>query len=247
LVKLKKVGRSFKRQVFNLYRRGANQIKIFYADEIMLKEIYMLVPSLIGFEISEQSNEYCILKSMVSYDETEFSNAFRRYFLITTSMADSIKQGFDSGNNDDFKSVIELESAQNRLFLFLCRLLTLYHNELSVYPSLMYTLVSYLEEIGDCLRDISILSIENDFSKIDMKTKKIFTDIINLTHNLYAFYYNKKISSGDEIITKCEKILEESYDLLKKKKNAETILVHRLIILCDYIYQATSPIFGIIL
>jgi phosphate uptake regulator len=242
-INVKKPNRLISRSIFNLYRKGVDEIKINYDDPIIIRDIYGYMPLLMGFEITEQGKNYSIIKNVMKINPDEFNSTMRRYFLITKSLADETYLALKENRFDDMKGLIELESVQNRLYMYLCRVI--HKNSIVKNPTLLFLLIQRLEDIADDYK--YICQYVTDLGG-QIKISKPVLDMIKDTNKVldlvYHFYYKFDNNTGKEIIESKKKIIKNGLKLLETVNKKEIRIIHIINGTIVKIYEAAAPIFG---
>ena len=169
-----------------LHKSGYDEIEVDFKDANTLKIIQERISSmLIGYEIIEQGNKRCIIKSISSNEEQEFNNVLRRTFLVSLSLANNSLDVIKSGKFDKLDEVLILEQTNNRLTNFCHRILNkkISMNEKTIY---YYTIIWILESICDDYKHIINFIKTNN----KMKTSSKLVDLYKRTNSLFDSYYN---------------------------------------------------------
>jgi len=245
-VYVKKPKRLISRHIFNLYRRGVDEIKVRYDDPIIIKDINSYLPLLMGFEITQQSKDFSILKSFHKINEEEFKNALRRYLLITKSIAEETYTALKGHSFDELEGIIELEKAQNRLYMYLCRVINMRGSYILEYPTFVYLIIHMYEDIADDYKYICkyFLERKKKIPRLSGPTLRMMKEVNESLDLLYNFYYKYDLDTGRRIIEEKKRLIIIGLDLLEKVPKHEIRIIHILNNLIVKIYRTVSPIFG---
>jgi len=240
--------RLINRSIYNLYRGGADEIEVRYENLELFRLIEDSLQLLMGFEITEQGKDYCILKNVANIQDSEFDNMFRRYFLITLSLADESFEAILKKEYNSLNAVCKLENTQNKYYMFCSRAINKSGDKLLKKPNLMYLLIQRLEDIADdykyICRYVSEIKEKKDF-KLSKGIMELFKETNGYLRDLYNLYYNFDIEKGIKIINHKKKLYQEALELLENVPKKEIRIVHILGTLIVKIYESSSPIFGI--
>ena len=244
---VKKPNRLISRSIFNLYRKGISQITVKYDDPIIIKDIYRYLPILMGFEITHEGKDFTVLKNVLKVDETNFDNTLRRLYLITKSLADETYKAIKDKKYEELKGISELESAQNRLYMFCCRVINLKGDSLFDHPSLMYLMIQRLEDIADHYKYICnyLLELNDKRMNISKGTISFLGEVNDMLNSLYDLYYSFSIDTTKKIIEGKKQLIKKGLGLLEKVPKKEIRLVSMLNSIVVSIYETSSPICGI--
>lgn len=231
-----------RRQIIIRYIAGYNKIIVKYKNKAVNTKIQEIVRDLLmGFEIIEQGNNYCVLKNVAKGIEEEFDVMFNRLIIITTSMLKDLNEAFNTKDLNIISGFITSEMSANKINLFCRRMLnTLGHKERET--TALYSIVNQLEEITDlCLR-ISKYSINNKVS--------VSRDIINYLELLIQYFnlwHKSFIEHTDKHLMEIKKLEIKFLDLgpkvIEKCKPNESVVMHYLMSIQETIHPMTEEIF----
>ena len=69
------------------YRKGANKLTIKYGNKENLGYLMKFVKDLTGWAIVKQDNEKIIIKDLISVENTDFDDTFRKVFLLVLDIS----------------------------------------------------------------------------------------------------------------------------------------------------------------
>lgn len=181
-----------------LYINGYTKIKINYDNLSVLDELqHILKEFVIGFEITEQKPEYCILEEISITDDTSFDQIFKRilYMLIDTSKNYNLY--LENQNNNHLKIIQNYESTNNKQTLYLKRMLqkSKIKNENSNF---YYSLLSVLEKTMNQYRFMCQIKINQK----DKELIKYYTKIDKLINTICKFYDKHDLALFEDIIVR---------------------------------------------
>ncbi|MBW3020119.1 AbrB/MazE/SpoVT family DNA-binding domain-containing protein [Candidatus Woesearchaeota archaeon] len=242
---VKKPKRLVTRSLFNLYRKGVDEIKIKFDEAEVIKDIQKSMSLLMGFEISDQGKNFITLKSVMKIDSEEFNNTFRRLFLVTKSLAEDSYEAIKNKRYEELDGISELEAIQNRYYMFCCRVINVKDKAMFEFPTLMYLLTQRLEDIADDYKYICRYIIEDKINtKISEPVLKLYKRINEKFNLLYELYYKYDIEHAKKIALHKNELIKEGLELLEKVPKKEIRIVHILNNLTVKIFEASSPIIG---
>lgn len=243
-IKVKKPKRLISRSIFNLYRKGASEIRVNFDDPEIIKEVYSYLPLLMGFDIVFEGKKNLVLKNVLMIDKDQFEQTLRRYFHITNSLAEQVYESIKSNNYSNLTNIIELESIQNRLYMFLCRLINTNEQRIN-RATLHYLLVQRLEDIADDYKYICRYISELKGIKVSNKTTQFIAEVNKMLKQIDKIYYSFSIESGKEIIDSKKINIKKGLKLLEEVPKKEIRLIHILNNIIVKIYECSSPIYGL--
>ena len=169
-----------------------------------IEAIQALVNRLIGVEIIDQKETYCVIKEMGETTYKEFDNALRRIYLLLLSMADEIQEGYTKGNKEGLRSIHLIDTNIDRFEDFCLRVLNKIGYKNFRKTSIMYTSIFLLELIGDEYRKIALHLI--DFKD---KTRHLMAEELDIQRKqirrVYELFYNFSREKAANIYTADEK------------------------------------------
>jgi len=242
-VKVMKPNRLVSRHIFNLYRRGVDEISILYDDPIIIQDIYSYMPLLMGFEIISQGKNRTLIRNIMTLNESEYKNSMRRYLLMTKSLAEETLDAVSKNQVDKYCGIMELEKVQNRLYMFLCRAIN--KQGIVKYPTLEYMFIQRIEDIADDYKYIARYLNEIGGMKVSRPILKMLANVNKMLEHLYQFYYKYDILTGQSIINCKKRQIRHGLRLIEQVPRKEIRLVHIMNHTVVKIYEAASPVFGI--
>lgn len=242
-IKVMKPARLISRSICNLYRIGVDEISITYDDPIVIKDINAKLPLLMGFEITAQDKEHTVLHNVMRIDDKEFGSSFRRYFLLTKTLAEESLKAAKNRRFNEMEGLCELENAQNRLYMFLSRCVNKVPGIVK-QPQLMYLLIHRLEDIADDYKYICrFLAVKR--VALSPAAFRHFGRVNRMLGMVYDLYYEFNIEVGQDIINSKKEVIMDGLAMLETAPRKELQIIHLLNNLCVKIFEASSPIFGL--
>ncbi len=229
------------RVVGALYRKGVDELKIIYDDPELLREVDdALNKDLVGFEMLEQGDNYCIIKYVAGGIE-EFDSILRRIFLLLNNMCDETAEAFRTGQYAKLSNLALLEESNNRFTTICKRYLNKSRGSIQMAVGPMYHIIEELEKIADQYKYIcqhfSILGKNNNV-KLDKAVLNTFFTANSMMREYYELFYkfsNEKILA---LKNARSKIIDEAHvHFCKKLSNADYWLVHHSIVLANILFE----------
>lgn len=229
------------RVVGALYRKGVDELKIVYDDPELLKEVDdALNKDLVGFEMLEQGDNYCIIKYVAGGIE-EFDSILRRIFLLLNNMCDETAEAFRTGQYAKLSNLALLEESNNRFTTICKRYLNKNRGSIQMAVGPMYHIIEELEKIADQYKYIcqhfSILG-KNSNVKLDKAVLNTFFTANSMMREYYELFYkfsNEKILA---LKNARSKIIDEAHvHFGRKLSNADYWLVHHSIVLANILFE----------
>src|SRR3989344_6779531 len=99
-----------------LHKSGYDEIELTFDEPKLVKSIQKRINSmLMGYEIIEQTNKRCIIKSIASQYDSNIDDIIRRVFLVTLSLARNTLEVIKSGDLGNIDELMVLEETNNKL------------------------------------------------------------------------------------------------------------------------------------
>ncbi|MBU1111230.1 MAG: hypothetical protein KJ896_00490, partial [Nanoarchaeota archaeon] len=204
-----------------LYKKGYDEIRINFKDIETLSLIQQELKEQVGFEIVEQYNDYCLIKTIVGEYDSEFDSMLKRLFSQLLVMNDGIISAIKNKECLLLPNIRHLEKDNNKYTCFCRRILNKgggLHSPNNL--TLLYCAVEELEKIGDEYKYLCDFLIEKNLECINTKVIFIFEELhklITSTHELFFAYSKGKIietfNLRKQLISDCFDL----YDSVSKK------------------------------
>ena len=238
--------RFIKSIISNAYKKGYEELKIYFDDLSLMKPIRLSTEELLGYEIVEQGNNHCVIKNVAAGLETELDTMLRRVFLQLLSVSDTAYESVKKGEFKNLHDLLELDASINKLTDFCKRILI--KKGYKDYNSTMfiYLIVWHLEKTANEYKYICEYVSENKV-RATKETLNLFEDINKMLRIFYECYYKPDLKRMSELANMREENFKKGKELLKTKPHKEVMIVHHLITLVLKIYEMGGPYFGVLL
>lgn len=204
-----------------------------------IEAIQALVNRLVGVEIIDQKENYCVVKEMGETMFKEFDNSLRRIFLLLLSMSEDILSCYRTNKKEMLKAIHIVDTNLDRFHDFCLRVLNKkgYSEYRKTTP--MYNLIFLLEMLGDEYKKIAIhlLSMKGKPNNQLLKQLDVIRDQFR---SFYSLFYTYSKKAACQIYEKNEEI-----DVLFMKNfadfsNQEKEVVFHLKQIQNYILSLTE-------
>ena len=88
------------------YQKGYDGIRLVHNSPEILKAIQEKNKELMGFEITEQNNNYCVIQSLSQRIELDFDNSLRKGFLIVKMMLETCLKAYNDNDKPALKKYL---------------------------------------------------------------------------------------------------------------------------------------------
>jgi len=225
------------------YRRGFDKIIL---EDVTKEHINVIREAteklLLGFEITEKSNNRCVIENISEPQEGKYEVMIKKVFLITKEQHKLVIEDFKKNKFNNMKEMEDTKHQQDRLILFCRRLLAKENLEPTI---LEWELLTFIMHINHSYYYLYKYANEN---KIKLE-KTVFESLDELEKYFDLFeeaYFNKTINSIHKINNiKAKHHFGKSLRLIEKSDNP---VIHAYIREIFRLIQiGTSPIMGMIL
>ena len=200
------------RLVSSAYRAGYDEIKITFENKSFrdvytaftyntvsiikddreqlspLEAIQALTNRFVGFEITEQKSDYCIIKDLGNTSSREFNNTLRRIFLLLQTMSEAVIADAKEGIKDELKGVHIIDTNLDRFEDYCLRVLNKEGYSDFKKTSTMYSIIFILELVGDEYKKLGLHMLK--MKSISKNTLSLIEHMDKLLKEFYELYYN---------------------------------------------------------
>lgn len=221
--------------LIKLYIEGYDRIRINFADPSVLDDVEKALDLLLGFEMINQGDGFCIIQNVASAEETEFSKILKRMFhIINTGIKDS-ESSLGNKRIDSFPDLEKTDRLINR-FSYLCERILNKSFDKRLYE---YYLVCQLELIADHYKYIS-----QDVRKsrtLSDNLKAAYRDVNGFFSRFSEIYYKKyDIHESIALEQKIRNKLIEFNELLSNLNEKEEKIMQHLFTIMSAIRHMNS-------
>ncbi len=230
----------FWRFIDTSYRLGYDELRINFDDARILDLIQQETEFLLGFEVVEQGENYCVVRNIASAVETEFDAVLRRIFLMLNAMLGDCYEAAKMGKFSRMNNIATIEKTNNRLTNFCERLLN--KNGYKDYrkTTAIYAMITLLEQIADDCRGICIYlgQFRDNEVKLSRETLSFFKQTIKLLESFYGLFYKFDRVKLYELLRNRHHILNNrAIELMHTQPKKETVVLCRLASIMGKIYH----------
>jgi hypothetical protein len=218
---------------------GFDDVEIHFNDPKAADIIQERVNTCMGYEIINQSNNICHVKSVSDVTLKEFNQILRKVFLLLITMGDNTVELLEKGKFSSLPDVKILENTNNKLTDFCKRVLNKkgYHD----YSKLttVYTICMYLERVADEHRD-ACDALVNRKDKISPSVISDFKQVNSLFVNFYNFFYKSDKADLEKIFFTLPPLRMKLMEKLMKAQPGDRIVLHVLSNILSEIYELAT-------
>jgi len=195
------------RTIQSAYNQGFDEIKINYDDPRVLSKVKKVADELIGFELIEETNKFCILKELTGIQQLEFDSIFRRLFRIINGMAEEGLTAITEKNKAGLDNVIIRDLEVNKFSNLCIRYLNKLGHPIFERTSVHIIICHNLEIIADGYKELFT------YTKDSNKDTKTYIPLIQKINELFSKCYEFTFKPTDQKANETA----EQYEQLKKE------------------------------
>lgn len=204
-----------------------------------IEAIQALVNRFIGVEITEQKQDYVVIKQFGDISYNEFDNALRRIFGLTASMGNDLLSALEKKNLQAVKGIHMIDTNIDRFEDYCLRVLNAKGYEDFRKLPVIYSIIFMLELIGDEYKRIS-KHILRDGHVYGGASLKFFKKTNEQFAFFLDFFYSPNREKAIKIFEKNEELGSEVKKLLKAAGDDEKELLHHLKKITYFIISLTE-------
>jgi phosphate uptake regulator len=234
-----KFGKFHRNYLSAAYHMGFEDVDVYFSNSEELKAIQDRVNSCIGYEIVNQSNNICSVKSVSEVSTDEFGQILRKVFLLLVNMGENTLELLEKGDFSRLPEVIVLENTNNKLTDFCKRVLNKrgYHDFSKL--TTIYTICMYLERVADEYRDICN-ALMGKKEKVSPSVLKDFKEVTDLFSDLYSYFYTSDRAKLEKIFFTAAPLKMKLLEKLSKAQSADRIMLHASSNILNEIYEMAT-------
>lgn len=230
----------------SLYRMGHDELHVkfqnptttyFRKDEeiSVIKVINQEVKRLIGFEVIQQKENYCLIKDISTSSIKEFDNILRRVFLLINDANSDLLKGARENNKTLIENIEEKHDLVTKFISYCSRLLNKYGYHDVQKTTTLYHIIGDLDKVIDVIKNAGrdILRFKHGLSAKSIQ----LIELVDSNLKLYSeFFYKFDPKKAVEIY----KNRNDMLNLLFQQKNK--IPVEELIMLAkmEHIFELVT-------
>ena len=232
------------RCVHALYKKGADEIKLTFIHPELIESVQSaLGKEAVGFEITEQGPNYCIIKH-VSGELQEFDSVLRRVFLVLISMADGSLDAIKKKDFSALKSIALLEESNNRFTTSCRRFINKIGYKDARKTGPFYYIIENMENLADQYKYLCnyLYKLRDKKVTIGKDILEIYDKMNEMLRNFYELFYKFDKSKLVSMAQSRKEIVEKAYIIFEKNKNPwDRVLMHHLLTITQMIFCFLGP------
>ena len=206
-----------------------------------LEFIQDLINRFIGYEIISNEDNIIIIKEISEPSSREFDSSLRRVFLLILQMAEETCEALKKSNRKSLDHIHDVDINLDKFHDYCIRILTKVGNKDTKKTTLLFSILFFLELIGDEYKNISH-HLLHDFKNAEFKN---IIDIAESVREQLELFYSVFYKFDKEKIMKISEIDKKRYFNVKEKYKStrtseEKEIFHHLRIITRYINTLTE-------
>jgi len=181
-----------------IYQKGYDKAYLVHNNINLLKKIQDKTLELIGYEIIEQNNKYCLIQSISSHIELDFDNSLRKAFVLAKQMLDTAIKAYKDNDPDALAGLSIMDLEVNRLCYFCLRQINKEQyigTEQAQQSHILYSLIESLEHLGDNMVHLGKSLIESKKNPELIKLMQLLFEQFKL---VYSYFYESTAEKANE-------------------------------------------------
>jgi phosphate uptake regulator len=231
------------RRLAAAYVAGYDEISVHYSgvEAYNFIEQYVLT-TFVGFEITENKKDYCVLKKIASEEIGEFQIIMRRIFLNLIQVSEEFTHVLETGR--DAERIFPLERTNNRHAYYLRRLLTKEGYEDKRKTNFASTIVFLLEQLMNEYKYSAWEINKRKSKKIQKSIQEHYKRVHKKLNSLYELYFSYSPESFEKFKNSTVSIdskTQESLSLLSK----DPLIMHYIVSMTEKMNYLAYEIEGL--
>ena len=224
-----------------LYQSGIDEVEIKLQNPEMVKGIQHAIDSLLGFEIVDKGQSYCIIRNVSIPSKEEFNPILRRTYLHLKEMSLLTISQLEKRNEEDLGIIVQMEKTNNKFTDFLKRILNKEGTEDPVMTTYLYCVARDLERVADEYRFVAklLLSSQKQPSKEIINGYLRLHDYLSFTYELFYDFKKDKIDRFYKTQKEVQAVISELFKL----KDFDVRLAHHAFSIERQLTEMMGPIF----
>jgi phosphate uptake regulator len=227
-----------------LYKTGYDEVRLIYSNPESLEIIQRkLHDEIIGFEIVEQRQQYCVIRAFAEGIESEFDIVLRRIFLMLKSFFDGLLEAFQKRDMSILRTAQKLEISNNKYTSHCRRIINKGHFSQG-NAMLMYCTVEELEKIADEGKYLCSSLIESPklLDEISGECENLFRKLDKIFDDVYTVFYKYDIAKCVEIFNRRKALVKEIKELRQARpcSDADILLIHYFVVMLQKIINVAD-------
>ena len=185
------------------------------------------VSRLIGYEIIQQKENFCIIKDISTTSIKEFDNVLRRIFLLLNDASNDLIKGVKEKNWSTIETIEEKHDSITKFISYCSRLLNKYGYPDHKKTIVLYNILASMDRIIDVIKNAGrdVLKLKHGFNNKTLQLMELVDDTIKL---FSEFFYKYDLKKAVVMYKNRNDMLELIYQYKNKIPAEELIIVTKM-------------------
>lgn len=217
---------SLRSYIRSKYRIGFNEIEVRFKNQTAMhyrigKEeaiqtlIYCEVNRLVGAEIIEQGQNYCVIKYISSDNCHDFEIILRRIFMMLLEANNALLSGVEKQDKNILETMEERHDIVTKFISYCLRFLNKNGYTDTIKANYYFCTISSLDEYVDLLKDSARMLLNE---KVDKEGILLMKKILNAFELFYGLFYKFNLKTIEDLSKTRTQVIQEISVLAKKPK-----------------------------
>jgi len=232
--------------ISNAYKLGFDEIHVVFSNPSDLVPVQETVDKLIGFEVTSNTKESCLIKDIALTNKEEFHSVFKKAYQLNLVLFEMLKEDMEK---EDYSNLNIISQYQSKLISFTdyCRRIinkhTVFNDKLD---KSLYIISLKMNYTGTVLKEI-YQYLTNSKGKLDKDTISLLSRAEEMYRTVFEGYFKEDISEVDKGISMKKKLYDnEGCSVLEKSKGKNSVVIAKTLEMIKHIYGSTGPIVAIL-
>ena len=237
------------------YKSGYDDIKLLYRSPLtqhyrthentkVISIIHEEVNRLVGVEVVQQKEDFCMIKDLSEPNSAEFDSALRRVFLLINDASNDMLEAVKSNDKVMLEDIEEKHDSITKFVSYCLRLINKGKCLDCKRSQILYHIISNLDKVTDVLK-YSSRAILGHNAKLKKETVKIIEDILKSIHLYYDLFYKFDFKKSSQLYKNRHDSLEEIKSLVKKISPEELLIVEKTASILELITDLSESRMGL--
>lgn len=234
----------------SLYRMGYDEITVKFNEPYtihlrtnekkkVISVVHEVVSRLIGIEILQQKENFCIIKDISETSSKDFDTALRRIFLLLLDVNKDLLEGAKTDNITLIETIDEKHDSVMKFVSYCLRILNKKGYEDQRKASVIYHIIANLDKVVDVIKYSARYLLDNDVTL--KKESKIFLEPIHSAVDMYYdFFYKFDIKKMRVLYENRDKVIKSIGKNIKKLPQHDVAYICNLAPMLELITDITD-------
>jgi phosphate uptake regulator len=219
------------------YKIGYDDIKLIYGqplakhfrvnkNEKVISVVHEEVNRLVGIEVVQQKENFCMIKDLSEPSSAEFDSALRRVFLLINDASKDLIEAIKTNDNVLLETIEEKHDSITKFVSYCLRLINKGKYQDYKKGLVLYHIISNLDKITDILK-YSARSVMKLKGKLKKDTIKILEYILKSIPDYYTMFYKFDFKKSSSLYENRDFCLREIFGSTGKIPPAELLIIEK--------------------